>query len=107
VWVTVQKVRNVMRKRSWTRTIVLDGDGLARGNDGVGLGVGSGPGNVFDLDTSEVWGRAVGRRDGEGIGGEFVQGATGVVQNLESEVTSVLDSGNQLEVVDAVNRGWA
>ena len=96
-----------MQQRVTIRTIVLDGDGLARCDDGVGLGIGSNPGNILDLDTSEVWGGAAGSREGKGIGGELVQGTTGVVQNLEGEVTSVLDGGGQLEVVDTVNRGWA
>jgi len=58
---------------------VLDGDGLARSNDGVGLGLGSDFGNVLDLDTGEVGGRAVGGLEGKGVSGELVESTAGLV----------------------------
>ena len=75
---------------------MLNGDVLARSDDSIGLGLGSDLGNVLDLDTSEVWGRAASGLEGKGVGGELAEGTVGLVEDLESKVASVLDGGRQL-----------
>ena len=84
---------------------MLDDDGLARIDDSVCLGFCSNLGDVLDLDTSEVGGRATCGLEGKRIGGELVENTMGLVEDLDRKIASVLDCGRQLEVVDTINTG--
>ena len=58
---------------------------------------------VLDLHATEAGARAVVGGDGEGVGGESVQRATGVVEELEGLVAGVGEGGHDLEVLDTVD----
>ena len=94
-------------RRAFRLTVVRHSEGSTGGKDGEGrdvLALGSLVKAVLDLRTNE--GRALARirGDGEGVGRERVQGAAGVVDELEGLVTSVGDGGGDLEVLNTVNR---
>ena len=77
------------------------------GEDGEGrvvLVLGSLVEGVLDLRTNEARASTRVRGDGEGVGRERVQDATGIVDELEGLVTSVGDGRGDLQVLDAINR---
>lgn len=92
-------------------TVVADFDGCAGNEDREGIlstALRCGLENVLGLSTGEG-GRGTGRLidDREAVRRELVEGAAGVVEQLERLVTSVDEGGLQLQVVHAVNGGRA
>ena len=87
-----------------------DRDGLAGlkdGEDGRVRQLGRVGEGVLDLHAREAGARTAVVRDGEGVGREGVQGATGVVEELEGLVASVGERRGDLEVLDTVDSIYA
>ena len=88
------------------RTIVGDGHRMTRREDGEDRRIRhlrrivEG---ILDPHTREVRARAVPGGDGECVGRECVQSASGVIEELEGLVSGVGERGDDLEVLNTVD----
>lgn len=86
-------------------TVMFYADGLSWGKGGNGiLSCGSSElGNVFRLNTREFRCGAFRMRNGESVSGEFGKRAQGFIQDLQSLIAGVCDSGDNFEILDSVH----